>query len=59
LPINATVVVTDIAGRTVSSNELSKAERNTVDVSRLTPGIYYLAIYSSGEVFKREKLVIR
>ena len=54
---NASIVVTDITGRTVATHTIADGN-NRLDVSRLVAGAYFLRITSDG-VSSVQKLVIR
>lgn len=45
------LIMTDINGKIVHDQELNK-DRNTIDLSKIKQGVYFLKLYNSGKVFQ-------
>jgi PKD repeat protein len=52
----ASITVTDVYGKTVV--QLQKAGKQALDISNLTPGMYFVSVYNGGQV-RTAKLLIR
>lgn len=55
---NGKIILTDLSGREIASQNLNQQNSNQIDISKFSNGIYLLKIYSGNTVLKIEKLVI-